>query len=262
MDLGLQNKVALVTGGSQGLGYATAMELSREGCQVVLSARRPDVLEQAAAEIARTTGHPVQPLAADLGNLEQAGALPERAAGVFGGLDLVLVNSGGPKGGAFEDIEDSDWESAFLVNMLGPIRLIKASLPLMRLRGGGRILTVTSSGVREPIDGLVTSNTIRPGIVGLTKTLSRELGPDHILINTLAPGRFATPRVASLDAARAAKANCSVAEWQERYAQNIALGRYGDPAEFGRVAAFLLSFANTYITGASLLIDGGLTRGV
>ncbi|TCP54394.1 3-oxoacyl-[acyl-carrier protein] reductase [Tumebacillus sp. BK434] len=260
MDVGLHKKVVLVMAASKGLGKAVAAEFAREGAQVMIAARSEASLLQAAAEIREATGGEIECCVADASNRADIDSLMERTIARFGGLDVLVTNAGGPPGGTFDDFEDEIWERAFQSNLLNVVRLIRAALPHLRKRGGGRILNITSTSIKQPIEGLILSNTFRAGIQGLAKTLAVELAVDNILINTIAPGRIDTDRVRELDAARAQAQGRTVEQVRNLHEQNIPLGRYGTPEEFAKVAVFLGSQANTYVTGSSLLIDGGMVR--
>ena len=252
MDLGLDGARALVAGGSGGLGGAVADALAGEGARVALVARASDRLTKRAAALDALA------VATDLSTADgPAGAVAATVDGL-GGLDLVLVNSGGPPLGRFEDLSEADWQKAIDGTLWSAIRLIRASIPHLRESHRAAILVNLSSSVREPIPGLTTSNLIRPGLAGLIKSLVGEVAP--IRINGLAPGRFATDRITQLDGSRAESAGLPVEEIQRQAIERIPLGRYGDPAEFGRVAAFLLSPAASYISGAIVPVDGGMIR--
>ena len=260
MDLGLEDKVALVTAASKGLGRAVATELAREGAHVVISSRDEEALSKTAAEIRLETGAEVDYRAADLRSAEDIRALISHAAERFGGVDVLVNNTGGPPAGTFEDLDDEAWQGAFEQILLSLIRCVRGVLPLMRERGGGRIVNVASSSVKQPIENLTLSNTFRAGLAGLAKTLSLELAPDGILVNTLGPGRISTARSQSMDASQAESRGVPVEEVRGEFEARIPLGRYGTPEEFARVAAFLASPANSYVTGQAILVDGGMVR--
>jgi 3-oxoacyl-[acyl-carrier protein] reductase len=255
MNLGLEGKLLVVGGGSRGLGRAVAQTLVEEGARVILVSRDEDALNDAAAEL----GDTAVPFAADLADAAAVDALAARLSEEAGGLDGILVNAGGPPPGGALDLSDEQWEGAFRLLIGGPVRLLRALVP--RCNEGASILFVTSSSVRQPIPQLDLSNTLRPGVAALVKCLARELGP-RIRVNSLAPGRFATERVRFLDQRGAEAAGLSLDEQVERMLQRIPLGRYGDPEELGRVAAFLLSPAASYVSGVSVQVDGGSVTAV
>ena len=260
MNLGLTDKAVLVCASSAGLGKATALEFAREGAHVMLTARREEELKRAVAEIAKETGSTAKYVVADLTKPGDVDRLMKETIGALGGLYTVVNNSGGPPAGVFDQFDDTAWQSAFELNLLSYVRVIRAALPALRQGGGGRIVNFTSSSVKSPIENLILSNTFRTGVLGLSKTLAGELGPDGILVNVLGPGRVQTDRITQLDAGRAAKAGTSIEQVRATTSKTIPVGRYGEPAEFARVAVFLGSPANTYVTGQSLLVDGGMVR--
>ncbi len=260
MDLGLQGKTALVLASSRGLGRAIATELAAEGANVVISSRDESALAATAAEIHEATGAEVAHFSADVTRSEDVQRLVTQTVERFGGVDALVTNTGGPPGGTFEDFGDEEWQSAFELTLLNVVRAVRAVLPSMRELGGGRIVNVASSSIKQPIEGLTLSNTFRAGIAGLAKSLSAELAPDGILVNTVGPGRISTDRSAGMDASQAEARGVSTEEVREEMAARIPLGRYGTPEEFAKVVAFLASPSNSYLTGQAILVDGGMVR--
>jgi 3-oxoacyl-[acyl-carrier protein] reductase len=251
MDLGLADRRFLVGGASRGLGAAVARTLAAEGARVIGASR------QASTEGAAAEGG-VTPIAVDLS--ESTGPVDAVAAAVerLGGLDGLVVNTGGPPGGAFAAVDDATWQRAIEGTLYSAFRLIRESLPHLREGRDPAIVVILSSSVREPIPALITSNVLRPGLAGLIKSLVTEIAP--IRINGVAPGRFRTERVRSLDEARAAQTGVTLADVEAQTEARIPLGRYGDPDELGRVVAFLLSPAASYLDGVILPVDGGMIR--
>ncbi|MFM1654064.1 SDR family oxidoreductase [Brevibacillus sp. B_LB10_24] len=263
MDLGLTGKRALVTAASQGLGRAIATELAREGCKVVISSRREDTLQEVAEEICQITGAApgsVTGIAADVTKAEDIRQLVQRANDILGGIDILVTNAGGPPAGTFDKLTDEMWQDAFQLNMMSVVRLIRETLPIMRSQGGGRILNVSSSSVKQPIANLMLSNAIRTGTMAMLKTLAAEVAPENIQVHNLAPGRIFTERVKTLDQISAERQGIDVESVKTQEQARIPMGRYGQPEEFGRVAAFLLSSANSYMTGQTVFVDGGSVR--
>jgi 3-oxoacyl-[acyl-carrier protein] reductase len=252
MDLGLRDRRALVGGGGSGIGGGIAGVLAAEGARVALIGRTRGRID---AEAARLGGVGV---VADLSTPDGPAGAVDAAVAALGGLDLLVVNTGGPPGGTFDTLGEAEWEQAIAGTLQSTLRLIRAALPHLRTGHDPSILIVLSSSVREPIPALTTSNVLRPGLAGLVKTLTAEIAP--VRINGLAPGRIATERIAWLDGQRAEAAGVTVDEIARRTQAGIPLGRYGDPAEIGRVGAFLLSPAASYVTGAIVPVDGGMIR--
>jgi 3-oxoacyl-[acyl-carrier protein] reductase len=252
VDLKLTGLRALVGGASSGLGAAIATELASEGARVALTARPGERLERQAGSIGGL------PVGVDLSTPRGAASAVARTVDALGGLDLLVVNSGGPPGGTFDELDESAWTTAIDGVLLAAIRLIRAGLPHLRESDRAAILIILSSSVREPIPGLTTSNVLRPGLAGLVKSLAAELAP--VRINGLAPGRITTDRIAQLDGLRASRTGRPVDDIRAEMIARIPLGHYGDPADVGRLGAFLLSPAAGYVTGAIVPIDGGMIR--
>lgn len=260
MNLDLEDQPVLVCASSAGLGQATALEFAREGAAVMLCGRHAASLQRAAGEIAAATGREPRWTVADLSRAQDVGHLIDATVTAFGGLFTLVYNTGGPPAGSFDQFDDEAWQRAYEQNLLGCVRTIRAALPHMRSRNAGRIVNFASSSVKSPIDNLILSNTFRTGVLGLTKSLAAELAADGILINLIGPGRIETARTAQLDALRAQQAGVSVEQIRADVSRNIPLRRYGTPQELAKIAVFLGSPANTYITGQTLLVDGGLVK--
>jgi 3-oxoacyl-[acyl-carrier protein] reductase len=262
MDLGLKNKKALVTGASRGLGYATALALAREGADVAINARDAVRLQDAALRAAQESGRRVVALAGDLSRAETAAALPQQAADALGGLDILIVNSGGPPPGRFEDFDDEAWLAAVNGMLFSAVRMIRAALPILRKSVSASVLLVTSYAIKQPIPNLVLSNSVRAAVAGLAKTLALELGAEKIRVNSILPGWTETERVRELMADRALRAGTSIEEETAKQAAASPFGRMATPEEFARVAAFLCSPAASYLTGLMLPVDGGMYKGM
>jgi 3-oxoacyl-[acyl-carrier protein] reductase len=253
VDLGLDGARALVGGGSSGLGLAVGTALADEGARVALAARPSERLDAAVDGLRDAVATPV-----DLSSPDGPATAVAQAAEVFGGLDLLLVNSGGPRPGGFDEMDDAGWQAAIESTFFSAVRLIRAALPHLEASDRPAILVILSSSAREPIAGLTASNTLRPGLVGMIKSLTAEIAP--VRINGLAPGRFTTPRSIEVEAATAARTGQTTEEVRAGLVERIPLGRLGDPAELGRLGAFLLSPAASYVTGAIVPVDGGMVR--
>lgn len=261
MNLNLTDKIVLVTASSKGLGKAIALEFAKEGATVLLSSRNEDILSQTVGEIKELTNNPnVYFKTCDMASSAELNALFKWVNEEFGGVDVLINNTGGPTAGGFKDLADEHWMAAFEKNLLSYIRTIRAVLPYMQANNFGRIINIASSSTKEVIDGLILSNTFRAGMVGLTKSLAREYAKNNILVNTIGPGRIATDRVAELDQMAADRQGLSIEDVIKTSQNLIPLGRYGQPEEFAKVVLFIASPANTYMTGQSLIIDGGMLK--
>ncbi len=260
MNLGLKDKGVIVMASSSGLGKAIAAEFAREQARVMLFSPFEDQLKEAQADIEAETGSAPEIFVGDITKAEDIKMLVATTVETFGSVYALINNTGGPPAGVFDSFDDEAWQKAYELTLLSYIRAVREVLPHMRKAGGGRILCSTSSSVKAVLDNLILSNTFRSGVVGLAKTLSQELGKDGILVNVIAPGRIGTARIDQLDKIRADKAGTSVEELQKNTFKTIPLGRYGEPAEYGKLSAFLCSEANTYITGQTVLVDGGLVK--
>jgi 3-oxoacyl-[acyl-carrier protein] reductase len=261
MELNLKGKTALVAASSQGLGLAIAEKLALEGTNVMISGRDESKLALKAEELNKMGKGKVSYQQTDLTKNEDIKNLISVTAETFGGIDILINNAGGPPAGSFETLSDEVWQAAYELNLLSYVRLIREALPYLK-KQGGKILNIASSSIKEPIPGLLLSNTFRTGIVGLSKTLSVELAPYNIIINTIAPGRIATDRVKHLDQVNAEKLGLDRETVEMQVKQGIPLKRYGTPEEFANVAVFLVSDANTYMTGSSFLVDGGMIKSI
>jgi len=261
VDLGLKDKVALVTASSKGLGAATAMEFAREGARVAMCARSGKLLEERAGEIRQETG--VEPLvmAADLTSRDDIRRVVATTKETYGRIDTLFINAGGPPPGVFADLDEDAWQGAVELTLMSAVRLVRETLPTMRAQGDGSILACTSVSVKQPVDGLMLSNALRMGVTGMLKTLSNEVGPEGIRVNMILPGWTRTQRAVSLLAGRAEKAGTSPEEQETQLTAAVPLRRMGEPQEFARAAVFLSSPAAGYITGVSLLVDGGIYKG-
>jgi 3-oxoacyl-[acyl-carrier protein] reductase len=263
MDLNLTGRVALVNAASRGLGRGIAEALAREGARLVISSRDGEEIEQTAATISSAYGAEVVAVAADVARAEAAPLLVDTAVSRFGALDILVNNSGGPPAGFFEDFDDSAWLSAFELLLLNVVRMVRASLPHLRSSGHGRVVNVASTSVRQPIPGLILSNSLRAGVAALAKTLADKLGPDQITVNTVLPGRILTDRLREGFREPARRAGIPVDDLvRAEVAKEVPLGRVGEPEEMGELVAFLCSDAAAYITGQMIAVDGGLVRGL
>ncbi len=262
MHLGLTGKVAMVAGASRGLGFAVARALAKEGVQVSLSSRNADSIAAAGEKIELETGRNVLATAVDVRSADAIAHWHAATVERFGGIDLLYPNAGGPAPGPALKFDDSAWQNAFELLLLSAVRMIRLAVPSMAARGGGAILLPTSSAVKEPIPNLSLSTVMRTSVSSLSKTLALELAPQRIRVNQLIPGRIHTDRVDEIDIDNSKRLGISQEEQRKRMWATIPMGRYGDPDGFAAAAVFLFSDAASYITGASLQVDGGLIRGI
>jgi 3-oxoacyl-[acyl-carrier protein] reductase len=262
MDLGLKGKVVLVAGASKGLGYAVAKALAVEGAKVSISSRDETAIAEAAQRIQREAGSPVLSMPVDVRDKAAIDRWIAQSAGTFGGIDAIMTNSGGPPAGAAVSFDDQAWQDAADLLLFSTIRMVRAAVPHLEQRGGGAILVSTSSSVKEPIQNLGLSTVLRAAVSALAKTLALELAAKKIRVNQIIPGRIDTDRVRQLDEINAKKQGVSPEQAKQKAMAAIPMGRYGQAEEFGRVGAFLLSDAASYMTGATVQVDGGQIRSV
>jgi 3-oxoacyl-[acyl-carrier protein] reductase len=262
MDMGLKGKKALVAGASKGLGRAVAQGLAAEGCDLTIAARTKESIEQAAAEIKDKYGVQVNPQVMDVSQAGAAEKLVQDAIQHYGGLDVLVTNAGGPPAGKFDDFGEEDWLKAVRLTLFSALAMARAALPVMRKAGWGRIINMTSISVKQPVNDLILSNSIRAAVTGWAKTLSDEVGREGITVNNICPGYFKTERMISLMEKRAKAEGVSLEKAIADAASHSSLGRMGEPEEFANMAVFLASQKASYITGVSYLVDGGAFRGL
>jgi 3-oxoacyl-[acyl-carrier protein] reductase len=261
MDLGLTNRIALVCGGSSGLGYAVAERFLAEGAQVALNGRDPARLDAAVHRLERPSAR-VRPFPADVSDPEACAELVQRVHRAMGGPDIVLCNSGGPPAGPFASHTATAWQQALDSNLLSAVHLARAAVPGMRERRWGRILCLTSIAAKQPVAGLVLSTAARAGVLGFAKALADEVAADGVTVNVLCPGLFATDRLVSLADTRARAAGRTSEAIMTEMAEAIPMKRIGAPDEFAAVAVFLASEPARYLTGTAISVDGGQWRGI
>ena len=262
MDLGLKDRVAIVAASSQGLGKAVALGLAREGAKLALCARTESKLQATAEEIRRETGAEILAQAADVSVEEQVRNFVRVAIDRFGRLDIAIANAGGPPPKPFSATTVEDWQSAVRLNLMSTLYFARETLPVMQNRKWGRFIAITSMTAKQPIDGLILSNSVRLAVVGLVKSLSNEYARDNVLVNNVCPGYTLTARHEEFAARQAEAEKVGRAEILERWSHHIPLGRPATPEEFANVVVFLASERASYITGASIAVDGGAIKGV
>lgn len=260
MDLGLKNKVALVAAGSRGLGRAVAEELAAEGASLVLCARDINTLTETAAAIADASGAHVLAVPADVTDVDSIKQLVEAGIDRFGRIDILVTNAGGPPAGTFDQLTREQWDEALRLTLLSAIELARQVLPGMKQRRWGRILNITSISVKQPVENLMLSNSLRAGLTGFARTLANEVAADGITVNNILPGYTRTERLEDLAIMMAEKQGISTSEFHGKWEKEIPMGRLGEPREFAALAAFLVSERASYITGTSIQVDGGWIR--
>jgi len=261
MELGLAGKVAIVGGSSRGIGKAIALALAQEGCDVAICARGEADLNATADEIRSQTGARVLPLVCDMSSYDDIQRLVRETAKTLGRLDIVVNNAGGPPPGTFDDFSEQEWQQAVDQNFLSAVRTTREALPHLR-RQGGRVINITSVAVKQPIDSLILSNAVRLGVVGMAKTLSRQVAKDGITVNNVCPGNIATQRLLSLFEARAQSEGRPFQEVLAEEQSRTPTGSLGDPADVAALVVFLASKQARYVSGATIQVDGASTTAV
>lgn len=262
MNFGLNDKVAIVTAASQGLGKASAMALAQEGATVVICSRRQKKIDETAKEIHKTTGATIVPLVADVTKLEDIKRMVLETKQQFGTVHILVNNAGGPPTGTISSLTDEDWYKGHELTLMSMVRLTREILPIMIQQRWGRIITITSIAAKQPINELLLSSAIRPGILGLTKVLANLHAKDNITVNTICPGHILTKRQEELASSRGAQKNMTMDEYLKEAASAIPAGRLGRPEEIGNTVAFLASEQSSYINGVNLLVDGSAAKGI
>jgi len=262
MDLGIKDKVAIVGASSKGLGKAVALGLAREGVKLTLCARGKDELDRASEEIASETGADVLAIECDVSKTADIKMAVSETIRKYSGVDILVNNAGGPPTGTFLDFSLEDWQRAVELNLFSTVTFSREVLPLMKERKWGRIVNITSIAVKQPIDGLILSNTVRAGVIGLAKTLSNEFGPYNITVNNVCPGRILTDRITHLASEKAKREGTSVEAALAAMETDVPARRIGRPEELASLVVFLASERASYITGTTIQVDGGLTKGI
>jgi 3-oxoacyl-[acyl-carrier protein] reductase len=262
MDLGLEGRVALVAASSQGLGKAVAFGLAREGAKLALCSRNASAVEAVAQAIRKETGSEVYAAAADVTREDEVRRFVTQTNARFDRIDICVTNAGGPPAKQFDATTVEDWRRAIDLNLMSTLFLAREVLPGMRDRGWGRLITITSLTVKQPVDNLILSNSVRAAVAGLVKSLSNEYASRNVLVNNVCPGYTATDRLRELSSTLAKSGGVPESEIERRWTSQIPMGRLGKPEEFADAVVFLASQRASYITGQSLLIDGGFARGL
>lgn len=260
MDLGLKGKVAFVAGASKGLGRAVAEELAAEGASLIICARNAETLKTVGEKIAETSGVEVLPVAADVSIPEDVAKAVQSGIEKFGRIDILVTNAGGPPAGQFENLSREMWETATHLTLNSVLELTRAVLPGMKERRWGRILNITSIAVKQPVDNLMLSNSLRAAVTGFARTLANETATHGITVNNILPGYTRTERIEELAKAASEREGISAAEAAAKWEAEIPMKRLGEPREFAALAAFLVSERASYITGTSIPVDGGWIR--
>lgn len=253
MDLGLKDKIAFVAASSQGLGKSVALELAREGAHVILNGRNPELLEATKQEIDGVGAGSVMALVGDLSIAEDRERIVKTILDQYNNIDILVTNTGGPVSGRFETLSQDDWDTTYQLLLGSAVALIRSFLPGMKAQPWGRIISITSQAVKQPVENLILSNSVRASVVGLMKTLASELGEYNITVNNVMPGYTKTNRLTSLIAKNPAFAEA---------VNEIPLKRFGNPEEFAAAVTFLASARASYITGTSLAVDGGWIKNI
>jgi len=262
MDLGLKDKTAIVCGASQGLGRACAESLAAEGVKILMCSRNFDRIFQAARSIAEACGTTVIPFAADLTVTDTPKKLVHEALSKFGKIDILINNAGGPPPGTFDELDDRAWEDAFRLTLMSAVRMTREVLPVMTGNGWGRIINLASISVKQPIPNLLLSNSLRSAVVGMAKTVADQVASKGVLVNTIATGSFDTERLRSVIRGQSKNSGLTEQEAEAKYAASIPLGRIGRPEELAWLVTFLASERASYITGTTILVDGGAYKGM
>jgi 3-oxoacyl-[acyl-carrier protein] reductase len=262
MDLGLKGKIAFVAAASRGLGRAVAEELAVEGSSLVICSRDEEALKQASEQIAKTSNVAVLPVAADVSNAEDVSKAVRAGIERFGQIDILVTNAGGPPPGNFESLTVEMWENATRLTLSSVLELTRAALPGMKQRGWGRILNITSIAVKQPVDNLMLSNSLRAAVTGFARTLANEVAQHGVTVNNILPGYTRTERVEELARAAAESSGINMTDAFAKWENEIPMKRLGEPREFAALAAFLVSERASYITGSSIAVDGGWIRSI